>query len=166
MFPIRRAGAEVSLPGEAATEGSIYFTGPYGSRDRNANSTSIDGGHRVLFERTRPLAPHEGLTVGVKISKGEIAPATGMQAFRWYLRDRTADVLSVGGLALVLTFYLWALSAPAWIHVGRDPRKSVVVPRWNPPDAVAPAIAHYIWNKGLKSKGFSALSAAAINLAV
>ena len=155
MFPIRRAGAEVSLRGEAAAEGAIYFTGPYGSRDRNANSTSIDGGHRVLFERTRPLAPHEGLTVGVKISKGEIAPATGMQAFRWYLRDRTADVLSVGGLALVLTFYLWA-----WIHVGRDPRKSVVVPRWNPPDAVAPAIAHYIWNKGLKSKGFPALSAA------
>ena len=161
QFPIGQARAEVSLPGDAVSEGTTYFTGPVGSRDKNARATLADGGHRVLFETTAPLGPREGLTIGVKFAKGSIAPPTGTQRLRWFLRDNAAALLSVGGLAVVLLYYLWA-----WGKVGRDPPKGVAVPRWDLPDGVSPALAHYIWNKGLQDNGFPAISAAALSLAV
>ena len=67
-FPILSAQAEVTLPGDATAEGTTYFTGAYGSRDQHARATTLDGGHRVLFETTRPLGPREGLTIAVKFA--------------------------------------------------------------------------------------------------
>ncbi|MFZ0791937.1 MAG: DUF2207 domain-containing protein, partial [Chromatiaceae bacterium] len=161
LFPIAQARAEVSLPGDAVSEGTTFFTGPVGSRDKNARVTLSDGGHRVLFETTSPLGPREGLTIGVKFAKGSIAAATGTQRLGWFLRDNAAALFSVGGLAVVLLYYLWA-----WARVGRDPPKGLVVPRWDLPDGVSPALAHYIRNKGLQDNGFPAVSAAALSLAV
>jgi uncharacterized membrane protein YgcG len=161
QFPIEQARAQVSLPGDAVSVGTTYFTGPVGSRDKKARATLADGGHRVLFETTAPLGPREGLTIGVKFAKGSIAPPTGTQRLRWFLRDNAAALFSVGGLAVVLLYYLWA-----WGKVGRDPPKGVAVPRWDLPDGVSPALAHYIRNKGFQDNGFPAISAAALSLAV
>ena len=161
LFPIRMARAEVSLPGDATAEGTVVFTGSFGSREKNARATPVDGGHRVLFETTRPLGPREGLTIGVKFPKGFVAAPTGTQRLGWFLRDNAALLLSVAGLTVVLLYYLWA-----WVRVGRDPPKGIAVPRWDPPDGVSPALTHYIWNKGLPDNGFPAISAAAVSLAV
>ena len=161
LFPIREARAEVSLPGDATAEDTTFFTGPFGATDKNARATLADGGHRVLFETTRPLGAREGLTIGVKFAKGFIAAPTGAQGLGWFLRDNAAALLSVGGLVVVVLYYLWA-----WNKVGRDPPKGIAVPRWDPPDGISPALTHYIQNKGLKGNGFPAISAAAVSLAV
>jgi len=41
-----------------------------------------------------------------------------------------------------------------------------MVPRWDPPDGVSPALVNYIDNKGFTRSGWTALSATAIDLAV
>ncbi len=161
LFPILKARAEVTLPADATSEGTTYFTGGYGSREQNARATLLDGGHRVLFETTRPLGARKGLTIAVKFQKGVIAAPTRLRQLGWFLRDHADSVLSLCGLIIVLGYYLWA-----WVRVGRDPRKGITVPRWSLPDGVSAALAYYIWNKGLPEKAFPAISAAAVSLAV
>jgi hypothetical protein len=161
LFPIRQARAEVTLPGDATAQDTTYFTGAYGSKARHARAEIIDGGHRVLFETTQPLGAREGLTIAVQFPKGAISAPSSLRQFGWFLRDHADAVLSVGGLLIVLGYYLWA-----WFRVGRDPAKGITVPRWNLPDGVSPALANYIWNKGLEKNGFPAISAAAVSLAV
>jgi hypothetical protein len=39
----------------------------------------------------------------------------------------------------VLAYYLWA-----WMKVGRDPPAGVIVPRWDAPEGISPALANYI----------------------
>jgi uncharacterized membrane protein YgcG len=160
-FPIEKAFARIDLPDGATAEDTVAYTGSYGSREQNARATISDGGNTILFETTRPLGPREGMTVGVKFAKGFIEPPSQQQQLAWYLRDNAGTVISIGGLCLVIFYYLWA-----WVRVGRDPPRGIVVPRWELPGDVSPALTHYIWNKGLKRSGFPAISASAINLAV
>ncbi|WP_421859505.1 DUF2207 domain-containing protein [Oricola sp.] len=161
IFPIARAAAVIRLPDGASVEDTFAVTGRFGSTDENARSVIGADGLTVSFETTQPLGPREGLTVGVKLAKGLIAVPSAQQQFAWYLRDNMATVISGAGLTAIFCYYLFA-----WVRVGRDPPRGVVVPRWDLPDGVSPALTHYIWNKGFKGKGFGAISAAAINLAV
>jgi len=157
-FPIDVARATVHLPGEARAQDVIFFTGPFGSRGRDARSARADNNQTVFFETTAPLGPQEGLTVGVKFPKGHVAePSAG----QFFLRDFAGEVVAFGGLAVVFGFFFWA-----WNRVGRDPPEEIIVPRWELPDGVSPALTHYIANRGLRGQGFTALSAAALNLAV
>ncbi|WP_193176230.1 DUF2207 domain-containing protein [Oricola nitratireducens] len=160
-FPIRKAVAVIHLPDGAAAQKTAAYTGAYGSTAQNAEAVLSDGGKVVTFETTRALRPREGLTVVVAFAKGIIAAPDDSQRLAWYLRDNIATVISVGGLILVALYYLWA-----WLRVGRDPAGGIVVPRWDLPEGISPALTHYIWNRGLTKGGFPAISAAAINLAV
>ena len=161
IFPIQKAIATIHLPPGAEALDRTAYTGAYGSRSQNARSSVSQGGSVVTFETTAPLGPHEGLTVVVSFPKGHITPPTEGQRLAWYMRDNSGTIISLGGLAFVSLFYFLG-----WLRVGRDPPEGVVVPRWDLPDGVSPALTHYIWNHGLKRQGFPALSAAAINLAV
>jgi hypothetical protein len=161
VFPVFKAMATVVLPKAGAIQALNSFTGRFGSRANDAQSRIIDNGATAFFETTRPLGPREGMTVGVKLDKGVIAAPTAAQERAWYLRDRGGDLAAVGGLILAFLYYLYA-----WMRVGRDPPQPTMVPRWDLPGDVSPALSNYIWNKGLRKGGFPALSAAAINLAV
>ena len=161
MFPIEKAIAVIDLPDGATAQGTAAYTGGYGSRAQNATATTSANGNVVTFETTRPLGAREGLSVVVGLEKGVIAEPTDEQKLGWYLRDNLGTIIAVTGLTLVFLYYLWA-----WLRVGRDPPAGIVVPRWDLPEGVSPALTHYIWNKGLKKAGFPAISAAALNLAV
>jgi len=161
IFPIRQAIAVIDLPDGAVAQDTVAYTGEYGSTEQNATATVSADGNVVTFQTTRPLGPHEGLTVDVAIPKGVIAEPSDQQKLAWYLRDNIGTLIAAGGLALVALYYLWT-----WVRVGRDPPRDVVVPRWDLPEGVSPALTHYIWNKGLTGNGFPALSAATVNLAV
>ena len=161
IFPIEKAIAVIDLPDGARAQGTTAYTGGYGSRAQFATGTTSANGNVVTFETTRPLPAREGLTVVVGLAKGVIAEPTDEQKLGWYLRDNLGTIIAVTGLTLVFLYYLWA-----WVRVGRDPPAGIVVPRWDLPEGVSPALTHYIWNKGLKKAGFPAISAAALNLAV
>ncbi|MEM9999913.1 MAG: DUF2207 domain-containing protein [Pseudomonadota bacterium] len=160
-FPIDVAAARVTLPqGTPATE-VTFFTGRFGATERNATGAIVGQGNIAEFRTTAPLAQREGLSIGVKFPKGFIAEPSGSESLMWWLRDNLGAIIAYAGLAGVLAYYFWG-----WNRVGRDPPAEVVVPRWDLPDGVSPALTHYIENKGLKGQGFRALSAAALNLAV
>ncbi|MBX5090776.1 DUF2207 domain-containing protein [Rhizobium lentis] len=159
IFPIRSATATVKLPpGVTATE-TIFFTGPQGATGKSARVGEIPTG--LVFSTTAPLGPSEGLTFAIRMPKGAIdAPSADMES-TWWLKDNRNYFIGFGGLALVFAYYL-----RSWLKVGRDPARGVVVPRWDAPDGISPALVNYIDNKGFSGGGWTALAATALNLAV
>src|SRR5690606_31592807 len=108
-FPIRAAGATVTLPeGVAATE-LTAFTGGYGATGRDARAENRGGS--AVFSATRALGPREGLTIGVKMPAGSIDRPSAAQERAWWLRDNRDTLIGLGGLATVLAWYVFAWRA-------------------------------------------------------
>jgi uncharacterized membrane protein YgcG len=159
IFPIMAATATVNLPeGVSATDTNV-FTGPLGAKDRNARVSGSNT--RPVFSTTQPLNAQEGLTIAVKFPKGAIDPPSSSDQNMWWLKDNRDYFIGFGGLILVFLYY-----TRSWLKVGRDPARGVVVPRWDAPDNISPALVNYIDNKGFSGQGWTALSASALNLAV
>ncbi|TBY67043.1 DUF2207 domain-containing protein, partial [Rhizobium leguminosarum bv. viciae] len=159
IFPIRLATAAVKLPpGVAATE-TTFFTGPEGATEKDARVSETGAG--LVFSTTAPLDAHEGLTFAIRMPKGSIDPPSADMESTWWLKDNRNYFIGFGGLILVFAYY-----TRSWLKVGRDPARGVVVPRWDAPDGISPALVNYIDNKGFSGEGWTALSATALNLAV
>jgi hypothetical protein len=132
------------------------YTGASGATARNYTAAVTDGAGTI--RTTRPLAPHEGLTLSFSWPKGVIPEPTAA--------DRAADVFQDNRsvLAAVVTFLLaFAWLYRAWTKVGRDPEKGVIFPHYEPPEGFSPAGAGYVRKMGY---GNDALTAAIVNLAV
>jgi len=158
-FPIEEASATVTLPDAVRAEALDVFTGSFGATDKNARA--LEDGDRLDFRTTRRLEPREGLTIAVKMPKGSIDPPSALQEKLWWFRDNLAPMLAIACLVIVGLYY-----SRMWWKVGRDPARGVMVPRWDAPDGISPALVNYIDNKGFSGQGWTALSAAALNLAV
>ncbi|MBO0132555.1 DUF2207 domain-containing protein [Agrobacterium burrii] len=159
QFPMGEISATVVLPdGVKATDTNV-FTGPFGAKGKDARV--LNEGNEVFFASTRPFSVGEGMTVAVKLPKGAIAAPDTSQETGWWLRDNLAILLSGGGLLAILLYYL-----RAWFAVGRDPARGVVVPRWDAPEGLSPALVNYVDNRGFSGAGWTALSASALDLAV
>lgn len=159
QFAINEASATVVLPEGVKPTETAYYTGYLGATDRNARMLRTSEG--VYFETTAPLLPEQGLTIAVGLPKGALAAPSSEQNLWWLLRDNLANIIGFGGLALVFVYYL-----RSWLAVGRDPAGGVIVPRWDAPDGISPALVNYIDNKGFSGAGWTALSASALDLAV
>lgn len=158
-FPIAKASASVSLP--AAIPPSAVrmkaYTGVAGARGQ-AYQASQDAGGTVHFATTRPLGPHQGLTIVVSWPKGYVHEPTATEQIGYVLRDNRGLLAGLGGLALLLLYYLLA-----WAKVGRDPAAGVIIPRYEPPSGFSPAAMRYIRRMGYDDKTFAA---ALVDLAV
>lgn len=161
IFPIRAASAVIHLPEGAQAGSTAVYTGPFGSHAQDAASQVSADRRDITFTTTSPLGPREGLSVVVSLEKGVIQPPSDNQRIAWFLRDHLASLIAAVGALLVLLYY-----AIVWTRIGRDPPKGVIVPRWDAPQGLSPALAHYIWNRGLRRQGFPAIAASALNLAV
>lgn len=159
LFPIEQASASVALPNDAVQTRTTVYTGPSGSTAQDAREIPGSGG--LEFETTAPLGPNEGLTIVLAFDKGVVAAPSSEDSTWWFIRDNLNTIIGFGGLAVIFLYYL-----RSWVAVGRDPPKGVVVPRWDAPDGVSPALVNYIDNRGFSGAGWTALSAAALNLAV
>ncbi|THV16603.1 DUF2207 domain-containing protein [Rhizobium rhizophilum] len=159
LFPIEEASARVALPNDAVPTRTTVYTGPSGSTAQDARE--IPGSDGLEFETTEPLGPAEGLTIVLAFGKGVVAAPTSEDSTWWFIRDNLNTIIGFGGLAVIFLYYL-----RSWLKVGRDPAKGVVVPRWDPPDGISPALVNYIDNTGFSGAGWTALSASALDLAV
>ncbi|WFU09681.1 DUF2207 domain-containing protein [Rhizobium sp. CB3090] len=159
QFPILRASAIVTLPDGVKPQQLAYYTGPIGATGQDASASAQES--KVTFVTTRPLAQAEGLTIAIKLSKGAIAAPSRRQQWHWFITDHLDAIIAIGGLILVFAYYL-----RSWVAVGRDPPRGVMVPRWDPPDGISPALVNYIDNRGFSGAGWTALSATLIDLAV
>ncbi|AOF90895.1 DUF2207 domain-containing protein [Sinorhizobium sp. RAC02] len=158
-FPIHRASATVTLPEGVRAEELTVFTGPLGATGKDARAENR--GNQASFVTTRELAAQEGLTIGVKMPAGSISRPTPEEERALFFQDNRNLFLAFGGLVLVVGYYLWA-----WLSVGRDPPRGVVVPRWDAPEGMSPALVNYIDEKGFGGQGWTAISASFLNLAV
>lgn len=158
-FWIREASATIVLPEGAKPEATAFFTGPLGATEKDARV--LVEGNEVFFATTNPLNLHEGLTVGVKLAKGVIDPPSQDDLFWWQVSDRMNSIIAIIAFAVVLLYFAWN-----WVRVGRDPSRGLVIPRWDAPMGLSPALVNYIANRGFTNNGWTAFSASAINLAV
>ncbi|MEM7299669.1 MAG: DUF2207 domain-containing protein [Pseudomonadota bacterium] len=161
QFPILEASAMITLPEGGSALAQTSFTGSSGSTENNATAQLRDGGQKVFFKTTRMLGRYEGLTVAVKFPKGVVTAPDRSQTLRWFWRDNAVALTATGGAALVFLYYLIA-----WFLVGRDPPEQLVIPRWDLPDGISPALSNYIFKKGLSGKGWDAITSAFLSLAV
>jgi uncharacterized membrane protein YgcG len=158
-FPIDQASARVSLP-QGITESDIRidgYTGPQGARGKDF-TTQIDYGPTAWIETTRRLGPEEGLTLVVDWPKGFVHEPTTRERIGWLLKDNREALGALGGMALVLVYYLLA-----WHFVGRDPEAGVSIPLYQPPEGFSPGSLRYIRRMGYDNKTFAS---ALVNLAV
>lgn len=158
-FPIEEASATVALPSGVKAEALNVFTGGQGATGKNARA--LQDGDRLVFTTTRRLESNEGLTIAVKMPKGSIDPPSISQQRTWWFFDHLPPILAMTGFVVAALYY-----SRMWLKVGRDPARGVIVPRWDAPDGISPALVNYIDNKGFSGQGWTALSAAALNLAV
>lgn len=159
LFPIEKASATVSLPNDAAPTRTTFYTGPVGSKAQDARE--IPGSQGLEVETTGPLGPNEGLTIVLAFDKGLVAAPSSEDTTWWFIRDNINTIIGFGGLAVIFIYYL-----RSWLVAGRDPAKGVVVPRWDPPEGISPALVNYIDNRGFSGAGWTALSASSLDLAV
>ncbi len=159
LFPIDRAGATVTLPEGAVPTRTTFYTGPGGSKAQDARE--VPGSNGLEFQTTQPLGPNEGLTIVLAFDKGLVAAPSSEDSTWWFIRDNINTIIGFSGLAVIFVYYL-----RSWLVAGRDPPKGIVVPRWDPPEGISPALVNYIDNTGFSGAGWTALSASALDLAV
>lgn len=153
-FPIDSIYAEVVTPlGVPALQHAAY-SGARGKTGCDCIEQMI-GDSLFTAASTRTHSAGEGLTVALGWAKGIVAPPSPLQwyeSMNWYL------IIGVSGLLLALMYYLWA-----WDKVGRDPANKIVIPLFQPPHDMSPAVIRFIYKTGFDDK---ALACAIVNLAV
>jgi Predicted membrane protein (DUF2207) N-terminal domain/Predicted membrane protein (DUF2207) C-terminal domain len=152
IFPINRAFATVHLPSKIpANEVHLSgFTGLQGSLQKSLWSGKDKQG-AFHFITMRSLGPHEGLSILLSFPKGYFTPPTPAQQVQYFLDDnRDAGFATVGLLLLLLYYFL------AWSAVGRDPKRGVIMPLYEPPSDFSPAATRYLVRMGYDNKTFAA----------
>lgn len=152
VFDIKEASARIQLP-EPVPEAQLqldYYTGPQGSRAKNALATVPEPGV-AKFSSTKPLWSNEGLTIVVGFPKGIVEEPGGMQQLSWFLNDNRAQLVLLVGLALLFWYYLHH-----WYRNGRDPRGGPVFARYYPPKDFSPGGLRYLSRAAYDERCFSA----------
>jgi uncharacterized membrane protein YgcG len=156
-FAIRRAAAEVTLPGVASSISLSGYTGPQGSTGKNLEFHRI-GDNRAFFQTTQPLARYEGMTIVAGWPKGLVEEPDAAQQRAWFIEDNKASIITVGGTLALLIYYLLL-----WFWLGRDPPAGIIIPRYQAPAGYSPASMRFIERMGYDKTCFTT---AIINLAV
>ena len=160
-FPIQRANAEIVLIDGGQFSDLTFFTGPLGATDKNAVAEIGQNGTVATFKTTSELARREGLTIVAKMPIGTIDEPTKSQENAWFLLDFGHVMVGVGTAILAFFYYVFA-----WFFAGRDPKLVRIEQRNTTSLGISPALVHYISNKGRTGGGWTAISAAILNLAV
>lgn len=157
-FPILRSVARIQLPGRAEVTSAKGFTGPQGVAENDWKIVSESPGV-VEMETTAELAPGEGFTISVQWPKGYVDVDANPRNLQTLLQDNLLTFVAFAAFLLLLTYYLCA-----WVVLGRDPPRGVIVPLYEPPPGFTPAAVRFVAGMGtLDDKSFSA---AVIQLAV
>ncbi|NLW82372.1 MAG: DUF2207 domain-containing protein [Desulfovibrionales bacterium] len=154
-LPLDKVSCEVHLPDGAKVLEAVSYEGPQGSTE----SRRFKGGESsITMASSRPYGLGEGLTIAVSWPKGFVTPPTASELAKGYVSGRGALVPAVGGGALLLLYYVLA-----WLKVGRDPAKGVIIPRFEPPKGFSPAMVRMLWSMKFDNTAFTA---GIVNMAV
>ena len=138
------------LPAGTRIIQSSAYTGPQGAQGKDFRVVTEAPGLYVA-ETTAPLPPGDGFTVAVAFPKGVLTPPTSAEETQAFVSDNAGIIAVIVGVFAALFYYLYA-----WMKVGRDPPKGVVVPLFAPPTGMGPAGVRYVVNQGFDDKAFAA----------
>jgi hypothetical protein len=158
-FAIQNASATIRLPGGVARGAMAIegYTGAYGARGQDYTARIV-AGSEAFIATTRPLQPHEGLTVVASWPKGVVAEPSAMDRAGFLLADNGGLIIALCGLGLMAAYLYFA-----WSRYGRDPEAGPVFPHYEPPPKLSPGACRYVRRM---SHDHQAFSAAVLNLAV
>jgi uncharacterized membrane protein YgcG len=125
------------------------YTGLQGSLQEELTTESEDSAFQ--FATTRPLGPHEGLTILLSWPKGFFAEPSSSEKLEFFFRDNRDALLLAAGFLVIVLYYL-----VAWSAVGRDPARGVIMPLYEPPRDLSPAGMRYLLRMGFDNKTFAA----------
>ncbi len=156
-FPVLSADITVNLPEGAVISDYKISAGAVGAGEGGA-SADIIGPGQVHFRTDGLLRPGEGVTIALTWPAGHVLRPDRGDIVSWFIRDNISVLLALLGVLFIVSFYLWA-----WVKVGRDPPKGVIIALYQPPHKISPAAARFVLKQAWDDKGFSA---AIVNLAV
>jgi Predicted membrane protein (DUF2207) len=150
IFPVDAADARIHLPQLVQFGARHAYTGVYGATEANVEVVSESPGD-ITFRTTRPLAPHEGMTVAVAWPKGVVTPPPPPSAFSIWLEDHGLIVGAIIALLALGGFYFYA-----WARAGRGPLAGTVVPLFEPPEGMSAAAVRYVKRMGFDNRCYAA----------
>ncbi|HXZ47099.1 MAG TPA: DUF2207 domain-containing protein, partial [Pseudolabrys sp.] len=159
-FPIMQASYHLQFVAGNGPVRWTAYTGRVGARGSNWQG-SVGALGSLTVGTTRRLAPGEGLTVVAEIPAEAVDPPSQNDLLWYQVFDNRRWIFAGIGLILVLTYYV-----AAWNAVGRDPKRGTIIPLFQPPADVSPALANYIRDWGFGREKWRAFTAAALSLAV
>ncbi|MFM9984713.1 MAG: DUF2207 domain-containing protein [Flavobacteriales bacterium] len=133
-------------PGPAQPIGDMCYTGKFGSRLRECSSW-ITKDDIVHFATNGGLETSEGLTISVQWPKGSIDSPARIQKWWSFIRDNWGISL-LGILFLFLGIY----NTLAWFRMGRDAKRGVVFPQFDPPTGMSPAAIGFVADQKFSSR--------------
>lgn len=150
-FPIEQARVDVFLPAPVEVEQMTAegYTGYQGSKEQAYRAEIVEPGH-AHWELTRALQPSQGLTIVLSFPKGLITVPSLAQRVAWLLKDNRGILIALLGLILLLVYCV-----REWSRVGRDPRKGVVIARYEPPEVQTPASLRFLMRMGYDMRCFT-----------
>ncbi|MGB8322606.1 MAG: DUF2207 domain-containing protein, partial [Candidatus Acidiferrum sp.] len=150
-FLIDHAWATVHLPSRIPVDQVTLagFTGPQGSRETDLTSSREVASFE--FAASRRLGRHEGLSVLLMWPKGYVTPPTPSEKMQFFFQDNAGVLVLAAGWVVIFLYYLIA-----WLAVGRDPVRGVIMPRYEPPPNLSPAAMRYLVHMGYDNKTFAA----------
>lgn len=156
IFPMETVTATVTLPAAATATNLTAYTGAQGERRRDFTATHF--ANTASFATTQPLPAEAGLTIVVEWPKGIVQPPSVAASLWYFFRDNLNAVIAIGGWLLVVAYFYGA-----WYRVGRDPRRGVIIPLYEPPADFSPAAVRYLCQMGYDNRVFAVT---VLNLAV
>lgn len=150
-FPIEQARVDVFLPTPVEVEQMTAegYTGYQGSKEQAYRAEIVEPGH-AHWELTRELQPSQGLTIVLSFPKGLIPVPSLAQRVAWLLKDNRGILIALLGLILLLVYCV-----REWSRVGRDPRKGVIIARYEPPEGQTPASLRFLMRMGYDMRCFT-----------
>ena len=149
-FAMDQVTATVILPPGATPTAAEAYTGPSGARGHDYTRSSPPDS-TIQFATTRPLQPREGLTLVAAWPKGFVQAPAARDPWLSLLRDNPGIALALGGLLLILVYYV-----VVWMAVGRDPARGTIIPQYGPPQGFSPAAVRYLVTMRFDHKAFAA----------
>jgi uncharacterized membrane protein YgcG len=151
IFPILSGTVQVRLPTAVPVEQMHVegYTGPQGATG-SAYSADVPRPGVAHYRLTEPLAPNEGFTIVLAFPKGLIPEPTAEEQARAFLQDNAGVLVALAGFVLLLVYCV-----VEWRRVGRDPRKGIIIPRYEPPPGHTPAGLRYLRRMGYDTRCFS-----------
>ncbi len=130
QIPIEQSSMTMILPAAPASEIKMAcYTGPRGSARSECETKSLTAGYDI--ESKRVLLPYEGLTAVFGFPKGIVRELTWRDKIWRLLIDNS--VLFFPIMAFIIMFSIWR-------RLGKDPSRGTIIPEYEPPQNISPAM--------------------------